>query len=99
VTWLSDLMRSPEVLMGAVGLLAAVFGLAVRGEKAKFAEEMDKRLDKRFEATAEVALARAEAVDTKIAALQSDMTEVKTDVRNINGKLDKILSNGFFPHE
>jgi len=98
VTWLSELMRSPEVLMGAVGLVAALFGLAVRGEKAKFAEEMDRRLDKRFETVAEVALARAEAAETKIAALQTDVTEVKADVRTINGKLDKILSNGFLPH-
>lgn len=97
MAWFVDMLKSPEVLMGAVGLFMALFGLVVRGEKAKFAEEMDARLDKRFEATAEVALARAEAVDAKIGALQADMTEVKGDVRGINAKLDKIMSNGFFP--
>lgn len=95
---LGDLVKSPEVIMGAVGLIAGLIGLSVRGAKAKFADEMGERLDRRLQEHASVNSARAEVADAKIAALQADMTEVKTDVRGINAKLDKIMSNGFLGH-
>ena len=96
--WVVNMLRSPEVLMGAVGAIAGLIALSARGVKAKFADEIDARLDKKFDAQSELYKARFEAVNTSIGALQEDMTDVKNDMRGVNDKLDKILSNGFFPH-
>ena len=86
-------MKSPEVLAGAIGALLGLVGLSVRGAKAKFADEVDAKLDKRFIEAEKLLGARNDAINTSIDALKTDVSDLRCDVGDLKVDVRAIAAD------
>lgn len=92
--WIVNTLKSPDLLVFVLTGLTGLLALSIKGAKAKLTEEVIKKIDERFASHEAVEDAHDETVTAKIEALQTDMTEVKADVRTLTTEWREYMRNG-----